>query len=687
MATAIDYETHLISAESIAPRPVCLSYKTDTDQGLLKGMHEMEAFLFALFESQELIVAHNAKFELMVTYNHFPNLRPLIWKHLDKGLFYCTQVAQKVLDNKKLRRERLMRTSLADLVAFYLKEDISAEKKDPDAWRLRYAELESVPLEQWPEKAISYALDDSIYAYKIFKLQGGERCESQVRDGFALNLMAFTGISVDNNKVSVLKDEMNQHLMPLYKKLEAANLATKTKTGYKKASKLFREHIESVIEAPIYSPKGTLKINSEALSSYYAKVQDPIIKTYMDIADYEKISTAYVPKLASTDVIKCKYNEVLVTNRTSCSGDKFYPSMNLQQLPREVKNATYDVRNCLVPRPGYELCSIDYNGLEIASCSNQLFTVFGESKMRDLLNAGTKPFDMHNFARELMFLKEGIRPEYEDFVSNKKKSPYKGYRQTAKPVNLSFPGGVGYETMRILMAQDGIIPHLREIERYKNENKVDRLVSALRKEGFSVRKRRIDKFTWALVEDELVEIKNALFRVYPELEEFLKEYHKNFIMRDSLGEALKGRAKNEFGEWEDEDYYSYTVEAAGFPATERFTQSYCTYTAACNGFLMQTPAAIGAKRFMYNVIKKYNDSPDLNPLIFIHDEIVFEFKKGRYDLVQDVAEMMIDSMQEVLPHVRIAVEADCMDYWMKQGGQWSRTYWKNYGDKKLLTDE
>ena len=127
--------------------------------------------------------------------------------------------------------------------------------------------------------------------------------------------------------------------------------------------------------------------------------------------------------------------------------------------------------------------------------------------------------------------------------------------------------------------------------------------------------------------------------------------------------------KNEFGEWEEEPMYMYD--------THGFKRDWCTYTALCNGFLMQTPSAVGAQKAVNAVVRKFYDNSDIFPQAFIHDEIVFEVKADCYHLIDEAAEIMISEMQTVLSSVRISVEASVSDYWQKADGFWTKTYFKD----------
>jgi hypothetical protein len=107
--------------------------------------------------------------------------------------------------------------NLPDLTMRYLGIDVREEKTDPDSWRLRYAELDGVPLKQWPSAAVEYAMLDAVYAFLIClhqedmypdQLDGWPtrdperpaRFQGEIREiqaDIALNLMAAYGLRTD----------------------------------------------------------------------------------------------------------------------------------------------------------------------------------------------------------------------------------------------------------------------------------------------------------------------------------------------------------------------------------------------------------------------------------------------------------------------------------------------------------
>lgn len=650
MPIAIDFETFLIDENNIYPKPVCISSYDGKDTGLY-NKHDIGEYLGKVLNA-DLVIAHNASFECGVIYRFFPELREPLFDALDEGRIYCTKVAEQLINIS--REKGLHNFSLAKLVEHYFDKDISAGKGE-DAWRMRYSELDDVLLKDWPKEASDYAIEDSIWAHKIYNKQPKVNYKLAVQSEVYLNLMASKGMTVDVDRAKVLKQEILDFLEPHYQFLISKGFCYRVTEGTKprKEIKKLKEYIESLDIEIIRTAKGGVSITGESMEYYGKQIEDPILQSFVDLAVYEKVLTAYLTHLDHSTIYS-QYSSTKNTGRTSCSGSKLFPSMNVQQMPREVPNVSYDVRNCFVPRPGFKILSIDYGGLELCSTAHQLYKLYGRSCMRETINSGESPVDMHS---KLAARLQNVSYEY--FVENKSK--YKDARQMAKPINLGFPGGIGYDTMRKIMWQSGIKTKFQILHK---DTKKRNLVTLMWKLGEpDIRIARISKKEYALVQDELVYLKKEFFGLYPELERFLKKTHERFL----TGE--KKWMKNEYDEWEEEEMYSYKVYG--------FERDWCTYTALCNGFLMQSPSAMGAKKAVNHIVRKYIDHPDIRPIAFIHDEILFEIREYRMDLAEDAAHIMIDEMQSVLSSVRITVEASMSDQWQKADGFWTKKYWKD----------
>lgn len=339
---SIDYESHLIGPEMIIPKPVCLSWAYDEfNTGLEIGFDQMEACLEKLLKDKSTIkVAHNATFELLVTYEWFPKLRPLLWENLEEGLIYCTQLKQQLIDN--ISKKPLSSLSLASLVDHYFKIDLSDTKHGDDAWRMRYSELEGVELKDWPEAAINYAIMDSVYAMDVYKKQEKKHSSiSQVehlKASAALNLMSARGMMVCKEKVETLEREIDETLKPAYDILISRGYLTfNEKTGkHSKAMKKLRQHIESNFKSASKSAKGTIETSSSSLERYLIeKPDDEVLLQFRFISQYEKVKSAFISRLKTADpYIYTSYNAIVRSGRTSSRTSSHYPSVNIQQMPR-----------------------------------------------------------------------------------------------------------------------------------------------------------------------------------------------------------------------------------------------------------------------------------------------------------------------------------------------------------------
>lgn len=649
-----DFESYLISDDNVFPKPVCLSAYNGVDTFLFNREDGKEYLKKHLNSS--LIIAHNAVFECGVIITHYPELAEQTFEALDNGLIYCTKINESLWN---IQREKSIHgLTLAGLVQHYFATDISAGKGE-DAWRMRYSELDGIPIKEWPKEAVEYAIDDSIWAYKIYNRQQPIHQELALKSAVYLNLMGAQGFNIDQDRVLLLEKEIWAYLTPRYDFLVAEGFCdyiSKQKQPRKQVKKL-KEYVESLNLDLMYTDKGGTATSGEALESYLTQKEDTVLRAFSELSKYEKILTSYIKNLKGAKKIFSQYSTTLNTGRTSSSGSKLFSSVNIQQMPRGVEGVTYDVRNCFIPRPGFKICSIDYSGLELCSAAHQLYSTLGYSYMRDALNEGDKPTDMHS-----KLAAKFKKMPYEEFML--RKAEFKEDRQKAKPINLGFPGGIGYDTMRHLMWRDGIKTKYKILEKAKRKNDLYYYLTNLAMPDLRIK--RLNKNEFGLVQDELVMLKRYIFDLYPDLEQFLKETHNKF---------LTGKVrykKNDFGEWEEEPMYMYD--------THGFKRDWCTYTALCNGFLMQTPSAIGAQKAVNAVCRKFYKCPDIIPQAFIHDEIVFEVNPNRIDLIDEAADIMISEMQTVLSSVRVAVEASMSDYWQKADGFWTNSYFKNKGE-------
>lgn len=637
---SIDLETYLIGPGSVAPKPVVLS-EYDGSNGRLILVDHLASRVAKILSTGNTLVLHNAAFDMSVLWVHCPELRDLIWQAYKDERVKCTQIREKLLElsTSGSLTQAPGYFSLAGCYERYFGEDVSAWKKGDDVWRLRYAELDGLPLEEWPEEAKQYALLDTQWCLNVYKkqeeLRNSEGIGSIGTEGlqtfadFVLTLMTVRGIQIDPEHVAQVEKQVNEGLEgPIQILMEngrevVTELKTKTKRefqsyAYEKKDgkiglrkKLIKEYVNEVYPGQgIYSDKQRDKLEMQgkdiwpalSLSSDGLKAlpDDPILNCLRDIAEYDKLKTSFIPSLKRAveegDIIHPQYDSLKETGRTSSFGGRLYASENVQQMPR--KGA---IREAHVARPGYVFVAIDYDALELASLAQVSYDLFGFSKMKDYINAGNDPHCA--MGAQLLSVKKGRKISYEEFYEAKNNGDpeAKFYRQMAKAANFGFPGGLGNKTM-VTYAQ-----------------------------GYGITD---------MTEEKAGELKENFFETFPEMKAFFNWYPHQ---QDSQG------------------MYHYDTNGRW--------RANCSYCSGANGINLQSVSSDGAKAALIKCSEAcyFGDLSDCYPVAFIHDENIFEMPDDEYlkERIDRTMTLMIEGMQQVMPDVRIGVGASVMRRWAK----------------------
>jgi hypothetical protein len=580
--------------------------------------------------------------------------------------------------NMEANNGRELRYGLSDLVKTYFGVDISDMKVElgangrildhngvditgtPQAgaaWRLRYSELDGVPLHLWPPEALAYAISDSSWARKIFEVQEGMRkpvgygsmnSESlQVYADVALRLYSATGFGLDNARVRKVEAAIDAKLDGVRQLLrlngvERADGTINTKIVAQRvehAWKLKGRH-------PILTGGGAISASNEALEELDGL--DPILDAYRERQEVVKIKTAFLPNIQH-DRVWSNYDILKDTGRTSSygAGDRsrrkpLYDAVNIQQIPRAA-----GVRECFLPPPGYLMLSCDYSALELCSVAQVTYSLLGYSVHREKNLQG---YDLHSFlgsgmamslAPQLVSEATNHDEAYKHLRTNLKaarafkdedKSPEaeqarklaegaKHYRNFSKPVGLGYPGGLGPATLvTFAKATYGVI----------------------------------------MDEDQARVFRELWHQTYPEMKEYFRwvERQTDYANKDSYGM----------------DCYAY--ETDGF---RRF-RAGATYCATANGKAMQSLSADGAKRSVcwiaracFGGLREPNPFTLLDsciPLAFIHDENLIGIPEDELaterSLLQSV--LMVEAMKLSMPDVLIQAEPALMRRWSKAAG-------------------
>ena len=428
---AVDTETHLITPGNLTPRMVCLSW-FDGDAGAVVDRAGGVAFFRTLLaDATTTIGGANIAFDLGVLINEEPDLRAPIIDALSAGRFVDTHILEALHD---IGRGRLNPKgySLAGLEWTYFRRDRTAEK-GPDAWRMRYSELDGIPLGDWPAEAAAYPLADARGTWDVLKHQleakgrhNLGRSPEETRAAFALHMMSVRGMKTDPVMVQQVASEIrtdvtigmaeyqthgliysvnHPHLGTVTQHTDTAEVRALVKAAY----------------GPRYprTPTGRPSISRDTLENS----GNPLLEGFAALGKNLKLLHAFVPVLerGAEAAVQPRYNILVASGRTSCR------KPNLQQLPRKGP-----VRECFVPRPGFLFCSVDYGGVELCTRAQVELDWFGHSALADALNAGEDPH--WSLAAQILGL---------GYEAAKLDPRGPAVRQMVKGVNYGVPGMMG----------------------------------------------------------------------------------------------------------------------------------------------------------------------------------------------------------------------------------------------------
>lgn len=660
---AIDLETHLIKAGMLCPRMVVLSYydrKINRLYDREEGLYLSKKFLL---ETETHLVNQHIFFDLSVLAAEDLEFLPLIFDAIDQGRIHCTKIRQQIIDNAegKLKYRwdpesgefKKQVYDLANISKRLGGRDRTHLKKGDDVWRLRYNELDGIPIEDWPEEARTYALDDSVEAMWVFDEQekycapdglpgGGEGEKSQTQAAWALLLMSIHGVRTDDRRVVELEKSYTldyNRYKKIAQKFGLIRKGLKESKDTKKIRATIQEQLERFKLSIKLTDGGKDKKKKQIATSREQLVRVPCAacrqefsacvcqckkcaKMFEDckcpsppvdgphaalwaIAEHNrvgKVLKTYVPALKRgiSVPINPNYNTIIETFRTSCSQgmkiDGVPIGENAQNPPRKG-----GVRECHIARPGKMFVFCDYDTLEMATLAQVCYELFGYSYIREALIAEK---DLHiNLAAEI-----------DDFSYEKAFALYEAgdkdmgdKRQFSKIGNYGFAGAMGPDTFIIYAKGYNVIVTLEHAKKLHS--------------GF--------RRTW-------------------------KEMPEYFNFCSSL--------------LSDGNRADYVV----FPKSG-LIRGKVKYNAVCNGFF-QHRAAMGAKESAYRVAKEcYLDLGTAlygcRPWLFAHDEIGMEvpyFDPERASAAASrLQKVMIDTMQKWCPDVPIKATPNMAGRWLK----------------------
>ena len=439
---ALDTETWLIAPGRLAPGLVCCSLLKSGGHPSLLAKPEAVKTVVSLLENPEVgFVGQNIAFDWGVLIEAGVPAT-LVWDAYEAGRIRDTRIHSQLIHiaNGTLQFDpeinRPPRHSLAALAERFLGKKMEG-KKGPDVWRLRYRELDGVPVADYPSEAREYALEDARTTMRVWKAQChyvrvnreleempdlGRQCSY----AWVLHLLGAWGLRTDPEAVGALESSLFDSVGSAMTRLKVAGLYREKGTKDLKAVRLKVE--EALGPAAPRTPTGAVSTSVETLQSS----GDPLLRLLASISNDQKLLSTYVPMLkkGTQRPLNPRYG-LVASGRTSSS------KPNIQNQPRRG-----GARECFVPRDGCVFVCADYHVAELCGLAQVLLDLFGESEMARALQEG-RELHLETAAGIL-----GI--SYEEAVERYRKKDLlvKSARQLAKAANFGYPGGLGPESFQ-----------------------------------------------------------------------------------------------------------------------------------------------------------------------------------------------------------------------------------------------
>lgn len=607
---AADTESLLIQPGIPAPELVCLTFADSSGAGIL---HHTEARPKVTEILQQHSTYANAVFDLGVFGNVFPDLIPDLFQALDEDRIHDVQAREKIIDislgsfrfseDPVTGEHKAKGYSLANLVFRHF-----GRHMEKDLWRLRYHDLYHVPLDQWPQGAITYATTDAIDTLAVHLVQEKYKeravnATAQVRAHWALHLISAWGFATDSAAVDRLERRVRDELAEVTEYLQREKLIRPNGSRDTKAAKqrmwdlggrtLTAKGDELRIAGETFDNLKYLALNIEACEEVedkpaikVASKPEPIsvMAAYALYSRLQNLLTGSV-KHFRAPVVHCRFDPIKKTGRTGSSGPNL---QNVRSYP--------GVRQCLRARDGCVLIACDYGMCELRTHAQFCFDNFGYSDLGTALNEG---IDVHSKIAAAI-----LGMPYEEYCKRiLTDKALKKFRTLGKAVNFGLPGGCGALRFVGLAKGYGQIITLQEAAKHK----------------------AMWKHTWS------------------EMGPFF-----NLIASQGTGNGL---------------YYVYN---------ERMDRLHygCSYTAACN-LTFQGPAADGAKMAMYRATREQfcdKSSPLYGTRFvnFVHDELILEAPKERaHECAIRLQQIMEEEMLKITPDFPVPAEPAMMTHWDK----------------------
>lgn len=635
---SFDLETHKSQPGLLCPPIVCGSFAQRWSNGQVGTSLEhiypslLDDVETRLLRLDYVWVGANIAYDWGCVLAVRPDLLPLIWKAYEEERVFDVLIAGTLdaiydgrlregelynISGKKIQKGRY---SLQTIVEDYLNR---TDAKRNDRWRKSYALLEHLPIDQWPEDARQYPIDDAVNTLLA--------CESQLKvchnlhdlprqahAALCTHLGAIWGLRTDPERVLSFKAEVDSHIKTtqeyavsqgLMKAKWKGRKPNKYIAGYSIDTKIVKERVFKAYDGlPPITDTGDISRSRETLEDS----GDPVLEKFAEGSKWEKLNT-YAKTLAenTTTPFNVACNILLSTGRASYEG-------LIQLMPRKG-----GVRECFVARPGTVWSSVDFAAVEMSTLAQVCLWTVGYSTLADAINAGQDP--------HCILGADLISTTYEDFLARKKEFN-DTVRFGSKAGNFGYAGMMGPPAFVVAQKKQGF-----KVCNWLDPHSVCG-AEKIRKWGT----RDLDAPLCKRCVEIAKVIRDGYVRRWTEINPYWKWVTNNLGHAERLEQFVSKRVRG----------------GLSGPAGANT--------------LFQGLAADGAKAAIIRMtVEMYLDrqSPLYGSrlMIFAHDETMLEIpEENAHAAGMRQAEIMIEEMRKYTPDVKIKAEPALMRRWYKQ---------------------
>lgn len=514
---AFDFESHIMQPGLLAPPIVCGSL-ADAEPGAERVMLKTEALdaLEALLRSNATIAGAHLAFDFGLAAAEDPaRFVRLIFAKYDReevfdvligyallaiarGHMLADPVTGKPIQKWNAKKKRLTQAKRYNLEIVTRLLLGRTDAKENDEYRLRYHELEPLPLSQWPAEAVQYPRDDVRNTWddaaelirqgvNLGQVTGKpfSHMTHQARAAWAMQLACIWGHRTDPAVVEEIAADIEAKHAANVERFKDSGFIDPA-TGKEREPAIKRAVIlaygggapcaecSGKGKGKVPSPKTGNPINCKPCGGSGLAVPDAVPKTdtggvstsrdtlaesgddtleaYAGVSEVEKLRDTYIPFLRQgvNVPITLDANVLVESGRASYDG-------LIQLLPRKgrireafVARRREFVKNLPPHVTDQVLCSVDYAAVELSTLAQVCLWVLGWSRLAEAINSGVEP--------HALFAAKMIGTTYEELRARIKAGDVvaKDARQMAKAANFGFPGFMGGAKLAITKRKEGL---------------------------------------------------------------------------------------------------------------------------------------------------------------------------------------------------------------------------------------